>query len=310
MKPKVSVVSVYYNRENLVRESLQSILDQTLRNFELILVDDGSTDSTLEELQKLDDPRVRVVHHGNIGFVRSIREAVALSHGDYIAVHGSGDFSYPERLESQSRYLDEHPEVGLVACHSEKINLVTAKEVVFRPKTEDLDLIKETPLGHGEVMYRRAAYDRAGGYRDFFTYSQDYDLFLRMYEFTGVHILQEVLYRKFTQADGVSGIPQKRFLQCFYNEMAKDCARARMAGDGDLVERYGNAAWLMRPTSTNGAALACPTVWLAFRRGEPDVAVDLAKRIFHEALTLKSAVILVLAFLRRRVLNERRTSTE
>lgn len=295
MNSKVTAISVFYNRAELVAESVASLLDQTYSNYEVVLVDDGSTDGTLEELEKFADPRVRILHHGNMGFVRSVRRAIEESEGEFIAIHGSGDVSYRERIQKQAEYLERHPDVGLVSSHSEKIGLVTGKRVVAQPRNEELNLIEDSPLGHGEVMYRRDAYEKAGGYRAFFTYSQDYDLFLRMSEFTGIHIIQEVLYRKFSQPDGVSGVPHKRYLQCFYNEMAKDCAKARLSGEGDLVERFGNAAWIMRPTSTNGAKLAAPTVKMALIRGEPDVACDLAKRIFREALNLKSIVLVVYA---------------
>ena len=130
-EPLVSVISAYYNREDHVEESIQSLLDQTYENLEIIThVDDGSTDNTLERLRRFDDPRLKIVTHENCGLVLSFIKAIEMSSGEYIAIHGSGDLSLPRRIEKQAALLQEKEKVGVVGCYVNNIDTVTGHEMV------------------------------------------------------------------------------------------------------------------------------------------------------------------------------------
>ena len=109
---RVSIVSAWYNRADHVATSIGSLLAQTHDDLEIIVCDDGSTDATLAELRKFDDPRLIVQTQANAGFVTTMNRMIASATGDYIAVHGSGDESLPERIARQAAVLDEHPEIG------------------------------------------------------------------------------------------------------------------------------------------------------------------------------------------------------
>ncbi|MEL7029538.1 MAG: glycosyltransferase family A protein, partial [Pseudomonadota bacterium] len=93
--PLVSVVTIFYNRADHVRSSIESLLSQTYPNMEIVAVDDGSTDDTLRELQAIEDPRYRVISKENTGFTRSLNFAIAQTSGAYVAIHDAGDISYP-----------------------------------------------------------------------------------------------------------------------------------------------------------------------------------------------------------------------
>lgn len=191
-------MSVFHDRAELVQASVQSLIDQTLGDLEILLVDDGSTDSTLERLRGFDDPRVRVITHPNMGFTGAIRAAVAEAAGDYVAIHGSGDLSRPERLERQKAVLDEMSNVGLVGCsHSYKGRKIGPDSFELIEVGGVLERLRvKNPFIHGEVMFRKSCYDEAGGYDTSFVYGQDSDLWLRMSLLCDFAILPDMLYER------------------------------------------------------------------------------------------------------------------
>ena len=137
-----------------------------------------------EFVKKADDPRlIPIYHEENIGFVAGLLDAISKARGEYIAIQGSGDVSMPARIEKQKNLLDAHPEVGIVGCHYE--NYVQTSGVVRKrtPNANDTtlgSLLDQNVFTHGEVMFRKSTYEKAGGYRPQFTFCQDYDLWLRM----------------------------------------------------------------------------------------------------------------------------------
>ncbi|MHA1713815.1 MAG: glycosyltransferase, partial [Candidatus Ranarchaeia archaeon] len=112
--PKVSVIMSVYNAEKHVKKAIDSILSQTFRDFEFIIINDGSTDRTSEILKSYADPRLIVVNQANRGVTQSLNKAIGMARGQYIARMDADDISLPQRLEMQVEFLEEHPEVGLV----------------------------------------------------------------------------------------------------------------------------------------------------------------------------------------------------
>jgi glycosyltransferase involved in cell wall biosynthesis len=114
--PKVTVLIAVYNGERFLREALDSVLAQTFTDFELLVVNDGSTDETVTILESYSDQRIRVItNRRNIRVVGSLRRGLNYARGEYIARIDAEDIALPERLEKQVRYLDFHPEVGMVS---------------------------------------------------------------------------------------------------------------------------------------------------------------------------------------------------
>jgi len=123
--PKVSVLlPVYYNGERYIVQSVESILKQSYRDFELIVVNDGSTDRTGSLLRGISDPRIVLIEQENQGQPRAMNNALNLARGEYIARQDADDLSLPERFARQVEFLDSHPEVGFVGsiclCMDEK----------------------------------------------------------------------------------------------------------------------------------------------------------------------------------------------
>jgi hypothetical protein len=236
----VSIVTVYYNRGDHVTDSIGSLLSQTHRGIEIIAIDDGSTDGTHERLQAFDDARLTVVRHQNQGFVGSIRKGIELAKGDVIAIHGSGDISHPDRIARQLAVLKERPAVGVVGCYVENRNLLRNYSTLHMPKVgpdAGRQLAQGNFLTHGEVMFRKGIYDAVGGYRTFFRQAQDWDLWLRMSEKTGFHIVPEILYTRFIRLDGITGSnPERLAAHVLLASIAVHCYEARRRNEPDPID--------------------------------------------------------------------------
>lgn len=220
VKGKVCIVSVFYNRAEVVEESVNSLIAQTYRSRSIILVDDGSSDDTANRLLKYKNQKdVKIISHQNIGFVRSIIKAIESDDSEFIAIHGSGDISLPERIEQQVSLLQNDEKIGVVGCWRKTVdeNNTDIKEYkIDKSLFSEPDFLNTNPYSHGEVMYRREIYKKVSGYREEFKYSQDYDLWLRMSSVAKFSIVENILYIKKTLRDGVSyncntSIQQRKF---------------------------------------------------------------------------------------------------
>lgn len=249
--PLVSVVTVFYNRQDSVAESVGSLCTQTCASFEIICVDDGSTDDTLAKMRAIDDPRLHVMHHENCGFTTSIARGVASARGRYIAIHGAGDVSLPDRLAKQAEVLDRRPEIGAVGCYVADL-LPDGDTMIFKPRDDaplsDI-LARENPFTHGEVMFRRSIYDQAGGYRSAFAYAQDKDLWWRMSRYTDHAVIRDVLYRRGAFADSVSADPLRLARRYLLTDLADQIAKRSRAGGEDLVDAHGSLAFYYKAPS-------------------------------------------------------------
>jgi glycosyltransferase EpsE len=170
MTPRVSVVSTIYNGEPYFDRAVPGILGQTYRDFELILVDDGSTDRSRELLHELAgrDPRVRVFEPGRLGAAAAYNYGVAQARGEYVARQDFDDRSYPERLRHQVDFLDAHPEVGIVGGYYVLVDERRGERYERMPPTGHEAIIsamaRYVPIAHTVATFRKQAWTEAGGY--------------------------------------------------------------------------------------------------------------------------------------------------
>lgn len=198
--PTVSVLLPVYNAERYLRDSVQSVLDQTFRDFELIAVNDGSTDRSLEILESFarDDSRIRIVSRSNTGIVGALNDGLRECAGALIARMDADDISLPQRFAQQVKYLQEHADCVLVGS---RVLLIDPDGAPIRPWVDQLDhetidrahLDREWPVVHPAVMMRREAVERVGGYRQRYATLEDLDLFLRLAEVGKLANLPEIL---------------------------------------------------------------------------------------------------------------------
>lgn len=197
----ISVVMSVYNGALYLRQSLDSILAQTYKDFEFIVVDDGSFDNTWEILQDYasKDDRFILVRNGcNMGLSSSLNKGVLLAQGNYIARQDDDDVSLPNRFEKQVRYLDAHSDVAMISCNIYRIDATGRLLRKMRTYCQ-IELIPWYLLfsnhirGHSQVMFRRKTFMKTGGYSEVFKYSQDYDLWVRLLKHGKIDILPDFL---------------------------------------------------------------------------------------------------------------------
>jgi len=190
--PKVSVLLPCYNAAETLDEALDSLAGQSLQEYELVAVDDGSSDRTLEVLCRRagDDPRLLVLARPHAGIIPALNAGLAACRGEFIARMDADDRAHPERLEKQLAYLLDHPEVAVLGCrvagfppeqvrqgfraYLEWQNALLSDEDIRR------EIFVESPLAHPSAMFRRESVEGVGGYQEN-GWAEDYDLWLRLY---------------------------------------------------------------------------------------------------------------------------------
>jgi glycosyltransferase involved in cell wall biosynthesis len=188
--PAVSVILPVYNAAATVDRAIASIRNQTFPDWELVLINDGSTDATSDVLQRVAaaDGRIRVLGRPHEGLVAALSAGLGAARGELIARMDADDVSHPERLAEQVTFLEQHREVGLVGClvefggdrntnegyalHVDWVNSLQS------PAAIAVNRFVESPFAHPSVMFRRELVAKHGGYRagDF---PEDYELWLR-----------------------------------------------------------------------------------------------------------------------------------
>ncbi|OYP34107.1 glycosyltransferase family 2 protein [Rhodopirellula sp. MGV] len=249
---KVTVISIFYNREESVERSVSSLLLQDYQDLKIILVDDGSSDGTLDALRSAADERCEVRTGANLGFTNQLCRTIATSSSEYVAIHGAGDVSKSMRITKQVDALDADGNLGMVGCYVRdwgpgEMGYVDLKSVV--PANATQKLVDRNFFTHGEVMFRRSAYEEVGGYRPFFRFAQDRDLWCRLSRVSNLGNCKEVLYERFAQANSVSSSPRKSLGQWMFSDFAAYCHATCLSGFEDPLDRIGPAALLLRPPS-------------------------------------------------------------
>lgn len=238
MKPRVSVIMAVHNDEAYVREALDSVLAQSFTDFELIVIDDGSTDGSFALVKAFPDPRLRVLQQDNQGLTRSLIRGCSQARGEYLARQDADDISQPLRLEEQVEFLDQNPEVGLVGTMASIIDEagrhISTRRLEVRPGIGFGKLSQENQFVHGSIMMRKDAYEQIGGYREFFRYAQDYDLILRLAEHWETANLAEPHYKHRMRADEVS--IRYNCEQMWFRDIARMLHRERAAGRPDSLD--------------------------------------------------------------------------
>lgn len=198
MSPRVSVLMASFNREGYLREAIDSILNQTFRDFEFIIVDDASAESTralLADYARRDQRIVLVFNQENMGHARSLNKGLTLAAGEYIARMDSDDISLPQRLERQVAFMDANPEVGICGCW---IRYFGTRNRVWRMPREDAQIkcafFFYSAIAHPAAMFRRAVFVAHNlAYNVDFKEAEDYELWLRAAKVTAFANLPKVL---------------------------------------------------------------------------------------------------------------------
>jgi glycosyltransferase involved in cell wall biosynthesis len=200
MAPLVSVILPVYNGGPYLEEAIQCILTQTYKNVELIIINDGSTDNSVQIIDKFsNDARIRVFNQTNQGLAATLNRGIGLSKGAYIARQDQDDISDPARLEKQVSFMETHPDYGMVGTWASIMvnNTLTTRSHKHpsEPGILTLDLLFDNPFVHSSMMIRKTAFDEVGGYSTDKSRQppEDYELWSRIVRKYKVANIPEIL---------------------------------------------------------------------------------------------------------------------
>ena len=220
-----------YNAEKYIAAAIHSMLDQTMTDFEFIIVDDGSTDRTKEIITTFDDPRIKFYSLEHVGRARALNYAVGKTQSPYIAFMDADDISVPERIEKQYHFLQQNQNIGIISNWYQLID-TTGKQ---------LNIIRKLPECHAQIenemtihcsmcfpstMTSRKLLNQIGGFNADLQSAVDYDLFLRLLPITKLYNIQEMLFQHRILSSSISA--SRRFEQRYYtlklaNNYLKNC---------------------------------------------------------------------------------------
>lgn len=301
---RVSVVMSVCNGADGLHDSIESILAQQGVEFEFIIVDDGSTDSSGSVVDEFAsrDSRIRAVHQANAGLTRALIAGCAMARGKYIARQDSGDISLPGRLSAEVGLLDALPNAAFASCGTRLVGpkgehlydiLIPQEEATHRLLAPEPERVRGPH--HGSAMFRRDLYEHVGGYREQFYFAQDLDLWTRLAEHGEHRVSPAILYRASLTLGSISSLNRKH--QETLKRLIVECACLRRSGRSE-VEALAEARRIIPERGAAArydVAAASYFVGMCLRqRGD-----DRAREYFRQALRahpmhVKSAVRLLL----------------
>jgi glycosyltransferase involved in cell wall biosynthesis len=182
---KITVLIPAYNVEKYIAEAIRSVLEQTFTDFELLIIDDGSTDETVAEIHTFNDPRIRLIRANHEGFAAALNRGIEEAKGHYIARFDADDICYPERLRIQYDFMNAHPEYILTGTDADYVDMNGDKIFTLEYKAySDAEIRRLNPVvcpfSHATVMYKRDEVVKAGGYNLHSPTFEDHMLWLKM----------------------------------------------------------------------------------------------------------------------------------
>ena len=189
----ISVVVPCYNSEKTIDDCLESIISQTYKNLEIILIDDGSIDDTLSKIKDFNDNRIKIqINTENIGITKSLNIGLKLSKGKYILRIDSDDIAHPELAENLFNFLNNNPDY--IACGANMLQFPLYNEIKYIEKNEELKIstLFKSPFSHSCVLFRNNLQHNLF-YDPYFEYVEDYELWTRISKLGKFYNVQKYL---------------------------------------------------------------------------------------------------------------------
>lgn len=182
--PLVSIIITTYNEDEFIQESIEALLNQSLSDFEIIIVDDGSEDETVEIIESINSDLIQLFKLEHRGHYPALNTALSNSRGEFIAKVDPDDLPREDRLQKQVEFLQKNPKVAVVGSAYQAINSIRNEKYVRRYPTNDSEIKKELtkyiPIPHSSMMFRKAALEQVGFYNDNLDYLGEVELLLRI----------------------------------------------------------------------------------------------------------------------------------
>lgn len=195
--PRVSVLMPVYNGEKYLRAAIDSILDQDYRDIELIILDDGSSDSSAAVALTYSDKRIRLISNSkNLGIAETLNRGIELCRGEYIVRMDADDISHPSRIATQVDFMDAHPDIGISGTNVQTFGTADATKWMYPsdPDAVRAELLFSPSLAHPTVILRRnILLDNKLRYSSAYPHAEDYEFWLRCSRHTRLSNLGRIL---------------------------------------------------------------------------------------------------------------------
>jgi len=236
-----------FNGEKYLKEAINSVLNQTYKDFEFIIINDGSTDSTEQIISSFADSRIKYIKQENQGVARSLNNGLKLVNGDYIWRHDADDICLKDQLERQVIFLGSHPEHALVGT---QIAFMTDRgKIAYKyrqPKNEyfknqdSIEVSRDdfkpfSPITHATVLMKTDVVKNLNGYRTEFLTSEDYDLWLRLLDKNKAAVLNYCSY--FVRLNKTSATQKYKSSIPYFRQLCLDYADQRIIVGSDPIMR-------------------------------------------------------------------------
>lgn len=181
----VSVITPAYNAQRYIKRAIESVLNQTYKNLEVIVIDDGSTDRTAEIIKSYNDPRIIYLYQENQGQGPARNYGIRKSKGEYITLLDADDVYLPEKIEKQVQFMQTYPEYKAVYCNA--LHFYSDNPYKFFKKKYDCpcgdifpDLLRTSLINPNTIMFHREVLEKVGGFNEKRYYPEDWDMWLRI----------------------------------------------------------------------------------------------------------------------------------
>ena len=214
----ITVLMPVYNGEAYLKEAIDSVLNQTFKDFEFLIIDDGSSDQSVDIVNSYKDSRIRLIQNEkNLGITQTLNAGIELAKYELIARMDADDVCLPKRLQKQYEYFLAHPKIGLLATWANEF-YEDHKEIVYQlnPDYYYYNLVCECWIYHPTVMFRKSAVIEAGKYQ--YKYCEDYDLWWRLTRKYDLAIIPEALLHYRYTKESISRVSKKTEYELAHRE--------------------------------------------------------------------------------------------
>lgn len=217
IKEKLSVLMTVYNAEEYLKHSINSILKQTYKNWELIIVDDGSTDRSVNVIKNFKDKRIRLIKKKHSGRTKSLNYGLKIIKNKYIAILDADDVSYKNRFKIQINFLNKNKHIDIVGTWYEIINskgkILKIKKTVSSLQEVKREMLYRNIFCHSSIMFRKKILKKVKEYPERFVYMQDYAFILSAMKYFKITIIPKVLVKnRMIKSSMTFSIPQRQIL--------------------------------------------------------------------------------------------------
>jgi glycosyltransferase involved in cell wall biosynthesis len=306
-EPKITVLMPAYNAGKYIREAVSSVLAQTFTDFELMIVNDGSTDNTLEIIGSFNDERIVVIHQSNKGVAAALNTGLKYARAACIARFDADDICYSNRLQVQYDFMQAHPEYSIVGSEADYMD--TNGEYLFTHQLagysyneiQNLDF-KVCPLIHSCVMYKKQAIIAAGGYNEHAYTFEDHFLWASILKTERACNLQQSLIKVRLNPESVT-IDEKWHTRKF-REIKHTSLKTQhiTAQEGEMLSRIGSTQFSVK--NKQGAYYAlCGKKFLLNNYQPQRARHNMARAIALQPFRLDNYLLYTISYLPERFIN-------